>query len=137
MEREHTAAWISALSWAVTAVLTAVPYVLALPATVATYYRVTAVGPPLAALFAVVAAVAVLAGATGRTDPATAAGASVVLGLFVAGVSVWWALAVRPETVASVSAADAFQHHRWLLALAAVVGAGAAGWFARSVLASR
>lgn len=134
MDRERAAAGACVVACGLTVVLAVVPYLLALPATVSLYYRITPVGPPLAALFAVIAAIVVVAGATGRFDPATAAGVGLVLGLVVAVVAWWWAPSVAPSTVASVSANDAFGHHRWLVALAGTAVAATAAWYAAAVL---
>ncbi len=128
------AAWLGAGSAAAVAVLVVVPYVLADARAIAVYYGDSLVGPPLAGLFAGVAAVALLAGARGRTDPPLAAGVAVVLGLLAAGLLVPWALGVSPALVGGLTTEAAFRWHRWALAAAGLGLFGGAAWFARLVV---
>ena len=115
-------------------VLAAVPYGVSNAEAVWLYLGGGLVGPPLAALFAAVAAVALLGAARGRTDPAVAAGVAVVLGALVAGLLAAWAVGVSPALVGSLTEVAAFRFHRWLLAAVGVVQLAASAWFARAVL---
>lgn len=107
-------------------------------AAVTAYYAAGTLTPWATALLALVAVIAFAAGRAGRTDPATAAGAGLALGLFAAVVAVLWALTV-PASVAqqfgtASSALAAFlSWHRFLLALAAVAIPGSAAWWARAL----
>jgi hypothetical protein len=80
-----------------------------------------------------VAVVVFLAGRRGRTDPATAAGLTLVLGLGMAGLAASWALAVDPELVFNFSA-DWMGYHRWVVLGCAAVVPLAAAAYARAVL---
>ncbi len=97
----------------------AAPYVL-LPSAEAsglsTYARYGVVGPWGVVLFALVTTVAFAAGRQRRTDPATAAGATVAVGLVAALVAVEWALAVDPDVVASITTTEWLSVHRWVVA---------------------
>ena len=84
-------------------------------------------------LLAMVAVVVFAAGRNGRTDPPTAAGATVVLGGFMAVLVLWWAVAVG-SLVGSLTDNAAFDYHRWVLLATALAVAASAGWFASDVL---
>lgn len=128
------AAWLGVGSAAAVDVLVVVPYALADARAIAVYYGDSLVGPPIAGLFAGVAAVALLAGARGRTDPPVAAGIAVVLGLLAAGLLVSWALGVSPVLVGGLTTESAFRWHRWALAAAGLGLFGGAIWYARLVV---
>lgn len=76
-------------------VVLATPYVLAESQTAGLYYESGVVNPLLAGLLAMLAAVVFAAGRQGRTDGALAAGVSLTLGLFIAMITVAWALTVQ------------------------------------------
>jgi hypothetical protein len=119
---------------AVLAVVVA-PYFL-LPATdVGVYYSAPTFVPVhlVVGLFAMVAVVIFAAGRNGRTDPPTAAGATVVLGGFMAVLVLWWAVAVG-GLVGSLTEVATFDYHRWLLLVTTLAVAASAGWYAREVL---
>lgn len=134
MDHDRAPAAGCILAAVVTTAVVLLPYALARPGTVALYYGPSAAGPPLAGLFAVLTAITVAAAATERTDPPAAAGAGVALGIVAAGIAWTWAPSVVLSTAASVSPADAFRHHRWLVAAAATGVAAGAGWYAAAVL---
>lgn len=113
--------------------LVLVPYALADPRAVGVYYA-GLLGPPLAGLFAAVAAIALLGARRGRTDPPTAAGVVVVLGVLTLGLLVPWALGVSPALVGGMTTVAAFEYHRWALVAAGLVVIAAGGWFARAAL---
>lgn len=119
---------------AVLAVVVA-PYFLISATDVGVYYNAPTAVPVhlVVALFALVSVIVFAAGRNGRTDPPTAAGATVVFGGFMALIALWWAVAVG-DLVGSLTEVAAFDYHRWLLLLATLGVAGAAGWFANEVL---
>jgi hypothetical protein len=97
------------------------------------YYAAGPAGGTVLGFLAPIAVVIFLAGRRGRTDPVTAAGLTLVLGLGMLGLALAWALAVDPELVFNFSAAW-MGSHRWaVVGLTAVVPA-AAGVYARAVL---
>jgi hypothetical protein len=116
-------------------VVVAVPYVLIPARDVGVYYSAPTFVPIhlVVGLFAMVAVVVFAAGRNGRTDPPTAAGATVVLGGFMALLVLWWAVAVG-DVVGSFDVTASFDHHRWLLLVATAAVAASGWWFAREVL---
>lgn len=117
---ERLVARLGALAAVVVVALALVPYAVADPTEVAVYYGVGVVGPPLLAILAGVTAVALLAGAGDRSDPATVAGVAVVFGVVVAGLAVPWALAAGPVVGGMVSVGPSFGAHRWAFTGAAL-----------------
>lgn len=113
--------------------LVLVPYAVADPRAVWVYYA-GLLGPPLAGLFAAVAAIAFLAAARERTDPASAAGVVVVLAVLTLGLIAPWAVGVSPALVGGMTTVAAFEDHRWALVVGALALLGAGGWFARTSL---
>jgi hypothetical protein len=111
-----------------------VPYAIADARAIGVYWGGDLVGPPLAGLFAAVAALALLGGSRGRTDPPLAAGVAVVFGTLVAALLVPWALGVSPALVGGLTDVAAFEWHRWGLAAAGLVLLGGSAWFARAVV---
>jgi hypothetical protein len=116
-------------------VVVAVPYVLIPARDVGVYYSAPTFVPIhlVVGLFAMVAVVVFAAGRNGRTDPPTAAGATVVLGGFMALLVLWWAVAVG-DVVGSFDVTASFDYHRWLLLVATAAVAASGWWFAREVL---
>ncbi|MFB6282267.1 MAG: hypothetical protein ABEH40_09630 [Haloferacaceae archaeon] len=99
----------------------------------AVYYRAGPVGAGLVGFLAVLSVVAFLAGVRGRTDPPTAAGVALVLGLAMVPLALLWALSVPPEIVLGFPAAW-MGWHRWaVVGLTAVIPA-AGGAYVRAVL---
>lgn len=122
---------------AAVAVLAAVvaPYFIIGATEVGVYYGSPTFVPVhlVVGLFALVAVIVFAAGRNGRTDPQTAAGAAVVLGGFVALLSLWWAVSVA-GLVGSLTERAAFGYHRWLLFATTLALAASAGWYANDVL---
>ena len=113
-------------------VLLVVPYLL-LPepahGSLGVYYEQGWFGPLVLGAFAAVAIVVFGAALRNRADPATVAGASLVLGAFLLAMSLQWALVVPADLVQSITTETWFQYHRWLVvALAGVVLASAGGY---------
>jgi hypothetical protein len=135
MDPEEVAPLVGAAGCVAVLLAMAAPYVLieetgtGLPQ----YYGAGAVGGGVVAFLALLAIVALLAGARGRTDPPTAAGIALVVGAAMVLLALGWALAVPPDFVFSFPAAW-MGWHRWaVVALTATVPA-AAGAYARAVL---
>lgn len=134
MERDRIAAGVGVVAAATVAVLVGATYALLDPTALGPYFAAGPTGPPLLALFALVSIVVLAAGAEERSDPPLVAGAAVVLGAFTAGLAWWWALAVTPSLVGSLTELAAFEYHRWAIAAAATVMLAAAAAYARAVL---
>lgn len=133
MDGSGRAAGLGVVAAAAIVALLAVPYAVADARAVGVYYA-DLVGPPLAGLFAVVAAIALLGADRGRSDPPMAAGVAVVLGALVVGLLGWWAAGVSPALVGGMTTVAAFEWHRWALTAAGVVLLGGVGWYAWSVV---
>lgn len=114
--------------------LTGLPYAVVDPAAIGVYFAAGPGGPLLVALFAVIAGIALLAGARGRSDPVVAAGVAVTFGGFGAVVALGWAVSVDPGLVGGLGQVDLLEYHRWALVLAAAGVAAASGWYARLVV---
>lgn len=112
------------------------PYV-ALPEDAATglafYYDAGFFGPRLIGVFAAVAIVVLGAGLGERSDPATIAGAALVIGLFMTLMSIEWLLALSPEDVTGITTQDWLAYHRWLVLAFSALSAAAAGLYARAL----
>lgn len=115
-------------------VLVLLPYLLVDSTAVATYYDAGPVGPPVLALLAGVAGVALLAAARDRSDPATVAGVALVVGLATTALALTWALAVAPDVVGGLGEAALLESHRWVLVGACGVMAVASAVYSRLVL---
>jgi len=108
-----------------------VPYlVVETGSAVGAYYGSGALSPVVPAVFALVAIIVSAAGREGRTDPSIAAGASLVLGLFVVGLSLLWAATVPVDLVLGLTESTLIEHHRWLVVAAGVPIPLGAVWFA-------
>ncbi|WP_135304625.1 DUF7548 family protein [Haloarcula amylovorans] len=112
----------------------AVPYLLVeTTSAVGAYYASGALSPVIPAVFALVAIIVFAAGREGRTDPSVAAGAAIVLGLFIVGLTLLWAMTVPVSLVLGLTESTLIEHHRWaVVAVALLVPLGAA-WFARAL----
>ena len=100
---------------------------------VGAYYSAGLLSPAIAAVFALLAIIVLAAGREGRTDPSVAAGAGLVLGLVILGVSVAWATTVPVSLVLGLTESTLVEQHRWaVVAAAAPIPLGAA-WFAHSL----
>ncbi|MFC7155355.1 hypothetical protein ACFQPA_07790 [Halomarina halobia] len=118
---------------AVVAVL-ALPYLIVDSATaVGTYYARGVIDPQFAGLFALVCVIVFAAGRAGRSDPALAAGAALVFGLFVLLLCLLWALTVPTELVFSLTRETTIEYHRHLLVAVAALVPASALWYARAL----
>lgn len=133
MTGERRAAGLGVGAAVAVVLLVLLPYAIADPRAVWVYYA-GLLGPPLAGLFASVAAIALLAAARERTDRPTAAGVVVVLGVLTLGLVAPWAGSVSPSLVGGMTTLAAFEYHRWALVAAALALLGAGTWFARTSL---
>lgn len=133
MDRERAATGLGVGAAAAIVVLVLAPYAVADARAIGVYYG-GLVGPPLAGLFAAVAAIGLAGAHRGRTDRPTAAGVVVVFAFATLVVLAPWALGVSPTLVGGMTTVAAFEHHRWAIVLAAAVLLGAAGGFAGEVV---
>jgi len=108
-----------------------VPYgIVETTSAVGAYYNAGALSPAAPAVFALLAIIVLAAGREGRTDPGIAAGAGLVLGLVIVGLSFLWATTVPESLVLGLTESTLIEQHRWaVVAAAAPIPAGAA-WFA-------
>jgi len=97
---------------------------------VGAYYAAGALSPAIAAVFALLAIIVLAAGREGRTDPSLAAGAALVLGAFIVGLSALWATTVPTSLVLGLTESTIIEQHRWALVAAAVPIPLGAAWFA-------
>ena len=108
-----------------------VPYLIVdTTSAVGSYYGSGALSPAIAALFALLAIIVLGAGREGRTDPSIAAGAGLVLGVFIVGLTLLWAATVPVSLVLGLTESTLIEHHRWALVAAAVPIPAGAVWFA-------
>jgi hypothetical protein len=108
-----------------------VPYLIVeTTSAVGSYYGSGALSPAIAALFALLAIIVLGAGREGRTDPSIAAGAGLVLGVFIVGLTLLWAATVPTSLVLGLTESTLIEHHRWALVAAAVPIPAGAVWFA-------
>jgi len=143
MTRERAAATVGVVATATALGLTAVPYAVAGPTAVSTYYAAGFASPVFVSLLAVVGAITLVSAANGRSDPALAAGIAVTVAAFAVGLSVLWAVPahevalgidLQAGSVGGVDAATWFAYHPHAVVLAALALAGGAGLYARTVL---
>lgn len=134
MDREELAAGLGVVGCLAVLVLVGLPYLVTGRGAVSVYYDAGAVSPAFLSLPAVVAAVALLAGARDRSDPAVVAGVAVVLGALMALLALAWAVGVSPGVVGGLTTEAAFEYHRWALVAAGLGVAGASAWYARLVV---
>ena len=112
-------------------VVLSVPYfIVETTSAVGAYYGAGILSPAVPAIFALVAIIVLGAGREGRTDPSIAAGAGLVLGLFILGLSLLWATTVPISLVLGLTESTLIEHHRWLVVAVAVPIPLGAGWFA-------
>lgn len=122
------------LAFAVLTVVAAlVPYLLPSlgQSAVDTYYDYGLLGAWSVLVVAAVAIVVFASVYRRRSDPATAAGAGLVLGLAATALAALWVFAVPYDVVVQLSTTSLFEYHRWVL-LASSFGIALAGaWYAR------
>jgi len=134
MNQDDLVPTLGALACLLVLALVAVPYLVAAPGAVQVYYAVGPVSPLFVGLLAVVAGVALLAGAQRRSDPATTAGVGLALGVFMTAVALLWAVSVPADVLGGLSTTAAMAYHRWLLVLASLTELVLAAWYVRLVL---
>lgn len=111
-----------------------VPYLIVeTTSAVGAYYGAGALSPAIAAVLALLAIIVLAAGREGRTDPSLAAGASLVLGVFVVGVSLLWATTVPTSLVLGLTESTLIEQHRWAVVAAGVPIPLGAAWFATAL----
>jgi len=98
-----------------------------------TYYDAGALSPLIPGALTLVTVIVLAAGREGRSDPSVAAGASLVAGLFVVGLSLAWALTVPEEVVLTLTESTLIEYHRWVLVVAAAPIPLGAAWFAKAL----
>jgi hypothetical protein len=119
----------------------AVVVTLALPYLVATgwgpqlgrYYTAGPLGVGAVLFFALVGAVVFLAGVRGRTDPTSAAGIALALGVVALLVALLWAVSVSLQPLFGFPASWIVDH-RWYVVVVTAVIPAAAALYARAVL---
>ena len=130
MEKVRLAPLVGILAAILTILLLVGPYLLVqTPGAIGTYYRSGAITPFVTGLFAVLSILVLAAGREERTDPAMAAGATLVMGTF----GILWAITVPIDVVTQMSTDEIIAYHRWALVIAALGIPLSAGWFARTM----
>jgi hypothetical protein len=124
-------------------VLLAVPYGVVDGEAVANYYGAGVLSPWVGGLLALVAVVVFAAGREDRTDPETAAGFGLGLGLAALTVFALWAVTVPAEIplqlttdeplVGPLTTGTVVEYHRWVTAGAALLVPAAGAWYARAL----
>ncbi|MEF8883715.1 MAG: hypothetical protein V5A44_01135 [Haloarculaceae archaeon] len=136
MDRMRLAPLVGIVACLLYAGLLVVPYLLVRtsPGTaVGTYYGTGAINPAVGGFFALVAVIVFAAGREGRTDPGFAAGVSLVLGLFMCGIALAWAVTVPVEVVTGIDAPRYITTHRWVLGATGGVVPVVGGWWAATL----
>jgi len=135
MDRTRLAPLVGIVGCLLYAGLLVVPYLL-VPASSGTgvglYYNAGGINPIVGGFFALIAVVVFAAGRERRTDPGFAAGATLVLGLFMTGIALFWASTVPTGVVPGIGieAPTYFSVHRWVLGGVGVLVSVAGGWWA-------
>lgn len=134
MEKVRLAPLVGILAAILTILLLVGPYLLVqTPGAIGTYYRSGAITPFVTGLFAVLSILVLAAGREERTDPAMAAGATLVMGTFGFLAAILWAITVPIDVVTQMSTDEIIAYHRWALVIAALGIPLSAGWFARTM----
>ena len=108
-----------------------VPYlIIETTSAVGAYYGAGALSPAIAGVFALLAIILLAAGREGRTDPSVAAGAALVMGVFIVGLSLLWATTVPESLVLGLTESTLIEQHRWAVVAAALPIPLGAVWFA-------
>ncbi|GKZ13541.1 hypothetical protein HAL_14220 [Haladaptatus sp. T7] len=123
------------VSCLVVVALVSLPYFVAPATAVSVYYDTIPVPVELLdVLLSLVAFIAFGSALRGRSDPATVAGVTLVLGGFLAGITLWWAVVTPASTLVEAARMDALNGYRWVIFLATLAVPTSAGWYARTVL---
>lgn len=132
MDRLERPATAGLLASVLTALAVLVPY--ALPGidgrAVETYYGYGLLGGWSVLIVALVAVVVFAAGRQRRSDPATAAGAGLSLGVVATVLAAAWAFQVPRSVVTQVETHSLFVYHRWVLVAASIAIVLAGAWYA-------
>lgn len=134
MKEEWVAPRITIVVCLMIVVLAAAPYFVLDGTALGVYYDAPIVGPPVIAIFALVAIVILGSAVADRSDHETVAGAVLVLGLTMAVLTAIWTVSVPESIVGSLSDVTALEHHRWALLLTTLFVPAITGWYARTVL---
>jgi len=133
MDSETAVSGLAALAFLAMVLLVVVPYALVSASAVGVYYGVGVLSPLVLPVFLGVGAVALLAGATGRSDPPTVAGVGSLLGVLTVVFTAFWAVSAT-SVVGGLPVSATFDYHRWAVLAASLVFVLAAGWFSRLAL---
>ncbi|WP_254537562.1 DUF7548 family protein [Halomarina litorea] len=137
MERTRLAPTVGIAACLALVVVLVVPFALVrTPGAVATYYSSGAVNPLFAGLFALVAVIVFAAGREDRSDPALAAGAALVFGLFIVAFCVVWLASGPTEVILSLDETglvQTLQYHPYVVTLVSLFVPAAAAWYARAL----
>jgi len=135
MRTEQAAPALGILGCLAVVVTLALPYLAASDwgAQLGQYYTAGPLGVGAVLFFALVGAVVFLAGARGRTDPTTAAGISLALGIVALLVALLWAVSVSLQPLFGFPASWIVDHRWYVVAVTAVIPLAAA-LYARAVL---
>jgi len=115
--------------------LVSLPYLLAPAVAVGVYCDTIPVAVELIdVLLSLVAFIAFGSALRGRSDPATVAGVTVVLGGFLVGITLWWALVTPASMLVEAARMDSLNGYQWVLFLVTIGVPTSAGWYARTVL---
>lgn len=134
MNPERVLPEVGAAACLAVVLLVLVPYLAVDASALAVYYDAGPVGPPVLAVLAGVAGVALFAAAQGRSDPVTVAGLAVVVGPATTVLAAIWALAVAPDVVGGLSEMAALEYHRWAVVASCAVVAAVSALYARLVI---
>jgi len=117
-------------------VLLAVPYLLITTQGAVAGYYTAPLDPLFAGLFALVAVIVLAAGREERSDPAVAAGAALVLGVFVVLIVALWVAGAPAEVVFGLEEEGPvrlLQYHPLVTLLAALSLPTSALWYSRAL----
>jgi len=139
--RERRAAGLGVVAAALTLALAALPYAVARPTAVGTYYAAGPVSPVFVSLLAVIGAITLVSATTGRSDPPLAAGIAVTVGAFAVLLAALWAVPAREVALSmdlraafGTDATTWFEHHSLAVVASTLVLAVASGLYTREVL---
>jgi hypothetical protein len=134
MEARKLAPTVGIVGCLLVLVVLVLPYLfVGPPSAVTTYYNAGAITPLAAGLLSLVAVIVFAAGREDRTDPALAAGATLVFGLFVLVIVAAWTLTVPRSVVTQLSTNTLITYHRGALLAVSLLLPASAGWYARSL----
>ncbi|WP_338739073.1 DUF7548 family protein [Haloplanus salilacus] len=137
MRTEQAAAALGIAGCVAVVVSLVLPYVTASGwgAALGRYYAAGPLGVWGLVFLALVGVVVFLAGIRGRTDPTTAAGIALAIGVVALLIALVWALSVSLDPLFGYPGSW-ITDHRWIVVAATAVVPLAAALYARSVLAS-